>query len=306
VSLRIGYLCMESVFSVRPLEALLRAGHDVRFVMRPLGPLATRHQRVLKRHRGFDVAVRRALGLASDDSDRNPLSVAQRADIPAYLVGDASSPESVALLKREKIDLIVIAFFNQLLRESVLSVPKLGAINLHPSLLPQYRGPAPLFWTYRDGAERTGLTFHVVATGEDSGDILAQLPREVPFGMAGEDLVDEMANVAFEMTPKVVADLVSGHGTKTPQDESKATRAPRPKETDVVIDASLGARRIFHFVRGVGRWNPLVVDVGGQRIRVIDSIDLDPDKKLPGEHLLLGDTLRVGCDDGVVVLRTRS
>ena len=82
--MRIGFLCMESVFSVRPLEALLAAGHDVRFVMRPIGGIDTRTTGVIKRHRGFDVAVKRALGFARvDDDKRNPLLVAARAEIPA-------------------------------------------------------------------------------------------------------------------------------------------------------------------------------------------------------------------------------
>src|SRR5207248_10899218 len=111
------FLCMESVFSVRPLEALIEAGHDVRFVMRPMGGVDTRTKPILKRHRGFDVAFKRALGLTrADDARRNPFIVAAQKDVPAYLVRDASCPASVELLKREKIDVVVVAFFNQLLK----------------------------------------------------------------------------------------------------------------------------------------------------------------------------------------------
>ena len=305
--MRVAFLCMESVFSVRPLEALLAAGHDVRFVMRPIGALDTRKQALFKRHRGFDVAVRRVLGLGPPDEDkRNPLLVAARADIPAYLVGDASCAAASALLVREKVDLVVVAFFNQLLRWSFLRLPPLGAINLHPSLLPRYRGPAPLFWTFRDGSHEAGLTLHRIAAGEDDGDVLAQEQVAVPLGTAGEDLVDELATRAAHMTVEAIAALASGSAQGRQQDHALATRAPRPLEQDLLVDASLGARRAFHFVRGVGRWNPLHVDVGGARVRVIDALELQEGTALPGDSALVGDLLHLGCHDGVVVLRTRT
>jgi methionyl-tRNA formyltransferase len=296
---------MESVFSVRPLEALLAAGHDVRFVMRPMGGVETRTKNVLKRHRGFDVAFKRALGItAPDEAKRNPFVVAAQRDVPAYLVGDASCPAAIDLLKREKIDLVVIAFFNQLLKRAFLEVPPLGAVNLHPSLLPRYRGPAPLFWTFKDGAPESGLTLHKVARGEDDGDVLLQESVPVPFGTAGEDLVDDLAERAARMTVAFAASPAAIPGSA--QDATKATRAPRPTSADLLVDRTAGARGVFAFVRGVGRWNPIYADVGGAHVRVIDAIDLDEHRRLPGETALVGDLLHLGCDDGVVILRTRA
>lgn len=307
---RVGFLCMESVFSVKPLEAILAAGHDVRFVMRPIGGMETRTRPVLKRHRGFDVAVRRALGIerTRDDPTRNPLAVAAERDIPAWLVGDASSPASLSFIRRERVDVLVIAFFNQLLKPPVLEAAPAGAVNLHPSLLPKYRGPAPLFWTFRDGLHTSGLTIHRVAPGEDDGDVLLQEEVALPLGTAGEDLVDELAERAARMTVAALRSL-DGSGPALParpQDPREATRAPRPSPQDLLVDPHLGARRVFHFVRGVGRWNPLYAEVGGSRVRVVDAVELDEEKRLPGEIALVGDLLHLGCDDGVVVLRTRS
>ncbi|OGQ09426.1 MAG: hypothetical protein A2138_02530 [Deltaproteobacteria bacterium RBG_16_71_12] len=297
---------MESVFSVRPLQAMLRAGHDVRFVMRPIGPLATRRQAILRRHRGFDVAVRRLLG--RDDGEaarRDPFTVAANADIPAWIVGNASAPAAVKLVERERVDVLVIAFFNQLLKPAMLAAARFGAVNLHPSLLPAYRGPAPLFWTYRDGAAESGLTVHRVGPGEDDGAILAQTAVPVPFGMPGEELVDALAERAEQSLVSVLAAVARGDATGTPQDASRATRAPRPTDADLVVDASAGARRAFHFVRGVGRWNQLVVDVAGTRVRVVDAVELDLERRVPGEVALVGDTVCLGCDDGVVMLRAQ-
>jgi methionyl-tRNA formyltransferase len=301
---------MESVFSVRPLEALLAAGHDVRFVMRPMGGLPTRTRTVLRRHRGFDFNWRRALGIArmspDDEKKRNPLALAADADIPAYIVGNASAPAALQLFEREKLDLIVIAFFNQLLTTDALAIPRLGAVNIHPSLLPTYRGPSPLFWTFRDGCEETGLTVHRVSRGEDEGDILLQERVPLPLGTRGEDLVDDLAERGARLVALGVAGVEAGTLEGHRQDASKATRAPRPTPDDLLLDASLEAKRVFHFVRGVGRWNPLIVDVGAQRLRVIDAFDFHQDRALPGELLLQGDTLLLGCADGSVALQVRA
>jgi methionyl-tRNA formyltransferase len=302
--LRIGYLCMESVFSVRPLEALLRAGHDVRFVLRPIGPLETRTDPTFKRHRGFDVAMRRALGFGAEVEKTNPLALAADRDIPAYLVGNASTPAVQKLVKKEQVDLLVIAFFNQLIKPAVFTLARLGAINFHPSLLPQYRGPAPLFWTFRDGVEEAGLTVHQIAAGEDNGAVLRQIPISLPTGTAGEDFVDVLADVAAEAVNGVVDD-VAGGARGVAQDDRLATRAPRPTEHDLGIDASWSARRAYHFARGCGRWNPLWCAALGEAWRVVDADSYDDSRALPGEHALMGDLLHLGCTDGVVRLRVR-
>ena len=304
MTLRIAYLCLESVFSVRPLEALLAAGHDVRFLLRPLGPLSTRADPTLKRHRGFDIAMRRLLGLNLDEDRTNPFAIAADRDIPAWLCGSANTAMVRQLLVREKVDLIVVAFFNQLLTPMIIDAVPLGAINMHPSVLPHHRGPAPLFWTFKNGDEHSGLTIHRIAPGEDDGAVIAAETIPLTFGTSGEDLVDQLADVAAAGVCDAVKRVAAGD-RGTPQEHRLATRAPRPGNLDVVIDASLPAKRIFSFARGVGRWNNLVVNVGGDVLRVLDAIDIDADRHLPGELVQIGDDLLLGAADGVVRLRTR-
>ena len=302
--MRIGYLCMESVFSVRPLEALLRAGHDVAFVMRPIGGIETRKKPILKRQRAFDFTFKRALGF-DDDGAKNPLKVAAEREIPAWLVGDASAPAARALIDRMQPDLLVVAFFNQLLKPAVFQHLRHGAINVHPSLLPRYRGPAPLFWTYRDGCEATGLTVHRLSPGEDDGDVLLAEEVPLPLGTRGEDLVDDLAERGARMVLQAVDGLARGDLVGRAQDATGATRAPRPTDDHMRVDPAMPARRIFHFVRGVGRWSPLWFDAGGARLRVLDAIDVDETKRLPGEHAVVGDHLHVGTSEGTVTLAVR-
>lgn len=295
---------MESVFSVKPLEALLVAGHDVRFVMRPLGPLSTRRDPVLKRHRGFDVAMRRLLGLRPDDAKTNPLAVAADHAIPAWLCGSVNTPLVRQLLVREGVELIVIGFFNQLLAPSTLEAVPLGAINMHPSLLPQWRGPSPLFWTFHAAETQTGLTIHRVAPGEDNGRIMGRVPLPLTPGVAGEDVVDALASLAAHHINGCI-DRVAAGEPGLEQDETQATRAPRPGPDDVVISRSWPARRIFSFVRGVGRWNTLTLQTPTESYRVLDALDVDETRDLPGEHLIMGDQIVLGTSDGVVRLLVR-
>jgi methionyl-tRNA formyltransferase len=304
MSLRIAYFCMESVFSVRPLEALLQAGHDVRCVLRPIGPLSSRNDAVLKRHRGFDLAMRKLLGMSEHEPRTNPLALAADKDIPAWLCGDVNTPAVHKLLVRERIDLIVIAFFNQLLKRPTWETAPLGAVNLHPSLLPRHRGPAPLFWTFKDGDDETGLSFHRIAAGEDNGALLKSVRVPLDLDTAGEDLVDDLAAIAAANISSVVNDVAAGVPGLV-QDEAAATRAPRPTPADVVIDASLPAERIYRFARGVGRWNTLTTHAFGQELRILDALDLDNRRIMPGQHVLIGDDLLLAVDDGVVCLRVR-
>jgi methionyl-tRNA formyltransferase len=309
--MRIAFFCMESLFSVQPLEALLAAGHDVRLVVRPIGGVETRNKQVLKRHPSFDVQVRRLLGLGapvalSASAAHDPFAVATRAEIPAWLVGDASQPAMLRLLESAEVDLIVVAFFNQLLKPAVLASARLGAINLHPSLLPLYRGPAPLFWMFKDGVDEGGLSIHRVERGEDSGAVLEQTRVPIPFGTAGEDHVDTLADLAGAAVTRVVDALEAGTAHDVVQDASEATRAPRPKPPDLLVDRAMSARRAFQFVRGVGRWNDVRVSVGDRHVRVVDAVEIEEGRRLPGESAHVGDLLHVGFYDGVVTFRARA
>ncbi len=303
--MRVAFFCMESVFSVAPLEGLLRAGHDVVLVVRPMGDVNTRKLPSLKRHRGFDVAVRRLLGVQRADAQQtDPLAIAARESIPAYLVGDASQPRVVQLLKDAAVDVIVVAFFNQLLSPALLSAARLGGVNLHPSLLPLHRGPAPLFWTFKNGDAQTGLTVHRLSAGEDAGDIVCQRSIDVAFGTPGEQLVDALAQHAGSDIVRALA-LLGGAQAAAPQDPARATRAPRPIAADLLVTSSMSARRAFHFVRGVGRWNDVRVTVGARAVRVVDALDCDEGRVMPGDCALVGDLLHLGCVDGVVTFRSQ-
>jgi methionyl-tRNA formyltransferase len=308
---------MDSEFSSRPLLALLQSGVHVRAVVKPLGGLALRRSnfssrvpRLMTRLRdGWQRLWHQGLGRQPVPADSSlpddPFVLAERWGLPCYVVGDASGPRALKLLKKLDADLFCIAFFNQILRAPCLAIPRLGAMNLHPSLLPAYRGPAPLFWTFKDALRETGVTLHLLAPGEDDGDVLCQSTIPIHDGMRGWELVTRMAGLGARMMVQGVWDVFHGRAAPTPQAKELAFRRPRPKGHDLCVDFSQSANQVFNFVRGVSAWVPLYAQLGQDRVDVVDVLDVRPGEHVPGDWTLVDSRLVVQCADGAVVLHVR-
>lgn len=295
---KVAFFGMDSAFSARALRALVASREEVVAVVRPKGGRETRREQTCVRER--PPRARRAL----DDDTADLARVAHAHDIPLFTVGDASQENVVRALKDVRAERGAIAFFNQLLRPSLLDTFEGGVVNAHPSLLPLLRGPAPLFWTYREQHAESGLSVHRVTAREDDGDIVLQERMPLVFGTPGEHHVRALGERVGPLLVRALASLDDGSAQPSPQDDGRATRAPRPSGRDLVVDRSLGARGIFHFVRGFGRFQPLVVEIGDERCRVIDALDLDTERDVPGgDHAVIGDALLLSCRPGVVVLK---
>lgn len=295
--MRLAYFCMRSEFSMRPLAALLEAGYDIQLVVRPFA-------RDYRNEHVLEAFERPADDDFSSLDESDPFRLALPREIPCYRVGDASSSSMAKLLRDREIDLVIVAFFNQLLKPRILERLPMGAINIHPSLLPKYRGPAPLFWTFRNGEQETGVTVHRIAAGEDTGDILQQERARLPFGTKGEALIPLLGAQAACALLDVLAAQKNGSLVPRAQDDGQATRATRPDKENCRLDTSMPASRLYSFVRGVGRWHPLYVELGGESHRVLDALEWSCEESLPVDWVLLGDVLHLRCVDGRVAFRT--
>lgn len=151
-------------------------------------------------------------------------------------------------------DLIVTAAYGQLLPQKILQAPSLGCINIHASLLPKYRGGAPIHWAIIHGEEKTGITIMYMVQALDAGDMLVQ--KELPIrktdhvGILHDRLSELGANLLKESLPS----LIQGHLQATPQDEQQATYAPNLTREDEMIDWSQSATQIYNRVRGLHPW----------------------------------------------------
>ena len=187
----------------------------------------------------------------------------------------------------------------------MLDLPPLGCINVHPSLLPKYRGAAPLNWTIIQGETRTGLTIMRMDEGMDSGDILLQEETPVGPGETFGELHDRLARMGAELLLKTVRMIEEGTVRRTPQDHAAATFAPRLKKEDGRIDWSRGAAEIVRCVRGLSPSPCAYTLLQGKTLRIFSAAGREaPSDRVPGTVGAASDEgLPVAAGDGVVLLR---
>jgi methionyl-tRNA formyltransferase len=177
--------------------------------------------------------------------------LAQRLNIPVYQPFSLSKPEDVELIKRLAPELIVVVAFGQILSDDVINIPKYGCINLHPSLLPKYRGAAPIQWSIINGDKVTGVTVAYVSSKLDAGDIILQKEVNIePFDTAGS-LSDKLSQIGAELVIESIKKIVDGTASRIPQDEAKATYTSRIKKEDALINWHRPAVEIFNLIRAL-------------------------------------------------------
>jgi methionyl-tRNA formyltransferase len=187
-------------------------------------------------------------------AERGMIDIARAHAIPIQQPASINTPEGVAGLRELKPDLVVVAAYGQILSKDVLAVPPLGGINVHASLLPKYRGAAPVAWAIYHGEERTGVTVIKMSVRLDAGDILAQEAIDItPDETAGE-LEARLATLGARLAVQVVEQIAAGtdHGTK--QDPSLVTKAPKLTKEHGAIDWSRQARDIVNHIRAMQPW----------------------------------------------------
>ena len=202
-------------------------------------------------------------------------------------------------------DLVAVAAFGQLLPKGILDLPPLGCINVHPSLLPKYRGAAPLNWTIIQGETRTGVTIMRMDEGMDSGDILLQEATPIgPEETVGE-LHDRLAKTGAELLLKTIQMIEDGTVRRTPQDHAAATFAPRLKKEDGIIDWQRNADEIVHLILGLSPSPCAYSILQGRTLKIFTATARkSPIGQMPGTVLAVTpEGLPVAAGEGVVFLR---
>ena len=180
----------------------------------------------------------------------------------------------------------------------------MGCINVHSSLLPKYRGAAPINWAVINGETETGVTIMYMATELDAGDIIAQASTPIDPDETVETLHDRLAQMGGELLVKTVADLAAGTATRTPQDESKVTFAPLLSRALSPIDWTKPAKAIHDQVRGLTPWPATSTDIlNGETVKVFAVQETgESTQKAPGTVLSAGkEGIDVSCGDGKVI-----
>lgn len=225
-------------------------------------------------------------------------------NIPVYQPTTLKGEEFAATLAELDPEMIVVVAFGKILPRNVLDYPKYGCVNVHGSLLPEYRGAAPMQRAIIDGKKVTGITTMLMADGIDTGDML--LKAEVPINEDDnfEVIHDRLAECGANLLIETVEKLEKGEITPEKQDDSLATHAAKIEKSDCLLDFSKDATVLHNLIRGL---SPIPLSFthtpDGKLLKVVESRVADADKTvkaLPGTVLSVGDDIKVVCGKGIL------
>lgn len=187
-------------------------------------------------------------------------------DIP--VIQPARIKEDYQAVADLKPDLIITAAYGQIVPQAVLDIPRLGCINVHASLLPLYRGGAPVHQAIIDGQEKTGVTIMYMVKKMDAGDMIAQ--KEIP--ILEEDTVgilyDRLSDLGAELLKETLPDILKGTNQRIPQDENLVTYAPTLSREDERLDWNMSARQVYNKVRGTNPWPGSYTTYQGKTVKI--------------------------------------
>ncbi len=268
--------CGTPQFAVPTLQKLVDAGHEIALVVtqtdKPSG-------------RGLEMAVSPVKRLARELA----LPITQ----PDKIKTNEQFREQLAALAPNAI---IVVGYGRIIPQWMIDLPRFGNLNLHASLLPKYRGAAPIQWAIACGETVTGVTIMRIDAGLDTGDILLQRQEAI----SNEDMAESLAPRLAAMGAELMAETLQGleHGTihPIPQDHSKATLAPILKKEDGLVDFSRTAFEIYNRFRGFQPWPGVHTIFRGKQFQIRSAKPLQPGPNVnPGELLASGDRLLVGC-----------
>jgi methionyl-tRNA formyltransferase len=180
-----------------------------------------------------------------------------------------NTPESVSRLRSAKADILVVAAYGQLLKPEVLDAAPRGAVNLHASLLPAYRGAAPIQWAIRRGESRSGMTTFQLDRGMDTGPLLLRRPLDIGPDETAGDLERRMAVLGADLILETLEGLATGTIAPRPQPEGGASLAPRLTKDDGRVDWTRTAAEVHNLVRGMSPWPGAWTLLSGERIKLL-------------------------------------
>lgn len=226
--------------------------------------------------------------------------------LPVYTPDSLKGEDFAALLNEINPDLIAVVAYGKILPKSVLDYPKHGCINVHVSLLPKYRGAAPMQRAIINGEKETGVTIMYMAEGVDTGDIIAT--EAFPIGAEDdfEAIHDRSAKTGAKLLVKTIADIAEGTATRTPQDDSLATHAAKIEKEDCKIDFSRSATVLDCAIRGVTPIPGAFAYLKGKMLKIYKATPIEA-KGNPGEVIAVDakgtGSFTVACGEGALLVK---
>ena len=234
-------------FSVPVLDALIEAGHEIAGVV-------TQPDKPMGRGKAVAMTPVKEKALEHGLSVYQPLKV--------------RTPEFVQVLRELKPDVMVVVAFGQILTKEVLDIPPLGCVNVHASLLPKYRGAAPIQWAVIDGEKETGVTTMMMDEGIDTGDMLEKEIVPIEDEETGDSLHDKLMAAGARLIVSTLKKIQDGTIERTPQTDEETCYARMLKKDMGDVDWSLDAHAIERLVRGLNSWPGTYTKWNGKTVKI--------------------------------------
>ncbi|MFH1397087.1 MAG: methionyl-tRNA formyltransferase [Candidatus Omnitrophota bacterium] len=273
-----------SQFAVPALEALLRAGHEISCVIT---------QPDKKQGRGMRLAP-------------TPIKkIAISSKLKIYQPSEINTPETIKLLKNLNPDLFVVIAYGQFLAEEILNIPRILPINLHASILPKYRGAAPINWAIINAEKKTGNSIIKMVKKMDAGPILFQEETKIADNETVISLEERLSHMGVALLLISIDAIASGIYNLLAQNESKVTFAPRLKKSDGLIDWGKPAQDIYNLIRGCLEWPGAFTYYKGKILKVFQAqVIRTLNKHTPGELVNVSSKgLSLGTGKGILLVK---
>ncbi len=268
-------------FAVPCLQRLLEDGHEVPAVF-------TQPDKPVGRHAVLTPPPVKQLALSHG--------------IPVYQPTKMRDGTVAALLRELAPDCLVVVAYGRILPQEILDVPPRGCVNIHGSLLPLYRGAAPIQWSVIRGETVTGVTSMFMDAGMDTGDIIDTLTTPIGENETAGELFERLAPLGARLLSTTLAAIADGTVTRRPQNDAEATMAPMLEKAMGRLDLTRPARELHNQVRGMNPWPGAFCTAGGKTLKIHET-RVAAGSGAPGT-LLCADPVTVACGEGALQLVT--
>lgn len=273
------------VFAVHALQSIIDAGHDVVAVF-------TQPDKAKGRSKALQATPVKTEALAHK--------------IPVYQPERLRDEENVKLMAQLAPDAIVVAAYGQILPESILEIPRYGCINIHASLLPKYRGAAPIEWSIIDGEEKTGVTTMYMEKGLDTGDMIEKTEILIESDDTGETLHDKLAEAGARLILSTLDMVSAGTAPRTKQNDGERSYAVMLKKEMGRMDFTKSASELERLIRGLIPWPCAYTVIDGKTVKLYGAEvrKLDTAGCKPGEIIeITKKTFTIACKTDALVIR---
>ena len=272
-------------FAAASLDALLKNGYNIAGVFT---------QPDKAKGRGMEISFSPVKELALEN------------EIPVFQPAKMRDGAALSILQSLKPDLVVVVAYGRILPDDILSVPPLGTINVHGSLLPRYRGAAPIQWSVLNGDEKTGVTTMYLSSEMDAGDIIFSEETEIGEYETSGELYDRLKKLGAELLIKTVRAIEAGCAPRTPQDETQATYVSMLDKSLSPLDFTKPARAVVKWVCGLQPWPVASAELGEVVLKIYSArLTHRHTGAVPGSIVSTGkDGIEIACGDGETVLLT--